>query len=290
MLVFCASSTVSIYILLNTRKCGAMDFRGCFDWLIKPRFNSFSGSCGEDEAFTFKDLALRGVVVLVTTIWLSVFPLYVFIIYMHERNFFSYDFFTQGVFGLHIFVATTALMLLLTSLIFYGFVLSARVSITERVQKGKISWSNWILTWILFLFSAFMHYAIFHFSLAANRPEAMAWLMVTSFFICMFLLCFVGNGVKKNLKNWMAPAAFIIASMYFPFMLRGETANAVSLGMQIFRIGGGVHASITEMNGSDDSIEGELLLLAPNNAYMNNLDGDLIVVPLSERTKITINR
>lgn len=259
-------------------------------WLTKPRLSFFSGSDGVDESFTLKDLVLRGVVVLVSGAWLSILPIYVFIIYMHENNFFSYDFFTQGVFGLHTFVATTALFLFMTSVVFYGFILSTKHSITERNSKGKISWGDRFFTWVLFLVSMVTHFLIFLLSLEVGKPELMVWLMSVSFFVCMFFLCFVGNGAKRNFKNWVAPIVFIVATIYFPFMFRGETSEVVSLGMNVFRVGGGVSAEITGMNVDGGSIEGDLLLLAPNNAYINGIDGELVVVPLSERTKITINR
>lgn len=254
--------------------------------LTKPRLEWMAGSSGVDESFTAKDILARFAVFLVAGVWISSFPVYVFIIYMHERNFFSYDFFTQGIFGLHTFVAMTAFIILLFAMVFYGSILSAKAEVTEKKYKGKSGYRS--LTWFMFLSSALMHYYMFILSLKHGNPFVFIWVVVTSFFVCMFFYSFVGNGFRRNLKNWCAPVLFMVASVYIPFMFREASANAVSVVLMIFKVGGGVHAEIQEMEGGGRLVSGELMLMAPNNAYMKNEKGGLVVVPLSERTTITI--
>lgn len=56
-----------------------------------------------------------------------------FLIYMAEYNFFSYDFFTEGVFGMKLFFVTTSLFLVITSLAVFSPVLL----IIGKIKKTK---------------------------------------------------------------------------------------------------------------------------------------------------------
>src|SRR5690554_5228444 len=71
-----------------------------------------------------------------TSLYFSFIPVFLFLIYMHENSFFSYDFFDRGIFGLKAFFGFIAVFLVLLSFVLYGFV----IPIFKYFLKGELPW------------------------------------------------------------------------------------------------------------------------------------------------------
>lgn len=264
--------------------------KNVFDFLFKPRLLFLSPKKDVDVALRPSQLAIRLVVGLITFVWIGCLPFYLFVIFMHQNNFFSYDFFVDGVFGLKVFTAVISILLVFTSLYFYGFLIIAKLGIQQQSEHGKNNFR--MFTWVAFLLSILTHSVFFRNSLASGNPSWLFWLMAMSLFFCMFIYSFVGHGLKKNSQNWISPIAFVAATILFPFVCQNATSEMISVGLRSFRIGGGMHVDIIDNNSARNDAnsiaKGSLLLLTPKNAYIKNEDNILDIVPISEHTKVHI--
>ncbi|MDH7627287.1 hypothetical protein QHE53_10910, partial [Aeromonas salmonicida] len=259
------------------------------DELLKPRFLFLAPKNEEDIKLTPSQIALRCFIGVITAAWIGFLPFYLFIIYMHENKFFSYDFFVDGVFGLNTFVVVTAILFVFMSLYFYGFILLFKLGIKEQKEKGKNSLR--FLTWLAIIISIMTHYVFFEHAMSANKPQLILWFMSISALLCAFFYSIVGHGFKRSIQNWLSPFIFVAASVILPFWNQDITSEAISMGLRNFNIGGGKHVSIIEMGYSEKtnkSQNGLLILLTPKNAYLKTLDDELIITPISDHTEVKI--
>jgi len=66
--------------------------------LFQPVFESYLPEYKEVK-FSLQQVVIRLLVSSILISWLAFFPIYLFILYMMREKFFSYDFFSEGVFG-----------------------------------------------------------------------------------------------------------------------------------------------------------------------------------------------
>ncbi|XKF15856.1 hypothetical protein LL947_01425 [Halomonas sp. BLK-85] len=259
------------------------------DVLFKPRLLFLAPKRDDEISLKPIQIVVRGVVAFMTAAWIGFLPFYLFVIYMHQNKFFSYDFFVEGVFGLNTFVVAAAILLIFMSLYFYGFVLFAKLGLQEQKEKEENSFR--IITWVFILVSILMHGAFFDLSLRNNKPYLVLWFMSISAIFCMFFYSFVGHGFKKSLQNWLSPVLFVAASIFLPFLKQDITSEVVSMGLRSFNMGGGKSVQIKETTSvAPDKLDerGKLILLTPKNAYIKNSEGMLLIVPISDHTEVTV--
>ena len=262
---------------------------GIINYWLKPRLLCIAPKDDIEESITPMQIGIRILVALITASWISFIPFYLFLIYMYHNDFFSYDFFVEGVFGLNIFIIASALFLVFMSLYFYGFILVAKLGIIEQKKKKKNSY-RWG-AWALFLLSLLMHYFLFIVALSQNKLYMLFWIMGASAIFTTFFYSFIGHGIKYNTKNYLAPILFIAVSILVPFFQQSATSGMVSIGLKGFNMGGGKSISIEDISNKVNprTIEGKLTLLTPNNAYLkSNIDGKLMIVPISSHTIVKI--
>lgn len=259
------------------------------DFFFKPRLLFLAPKRDDEISLKPIQIVIRAFVVFLTAGWIGFLPFYLFVIYMHENKFFSYDFFVEGVFGLNTFVVSTALLLVFLSLYFYGFILFAKLGIQQQKEEGKNGYR--FITWMSILFSVFMHGVFFELSLANDKPYLIIWLMGISVLFCAFFYTFVGRGFKKSLQNWLSPILFVAASIFLPFFNQDVTSEVVSMGLRSFNMGGGKSIQILDKSqNKQETLEetGKLILLTPENAYIKSRDKKLMIVPISDHTKVKI--
>jgi len=259
------------------------------DFFFKPRLLFLAPKRDGEISLKPIQIVIRVFVALITAGWISFLPFYLFIIYMHENSFFSYDFFVEGVFGLNTFIAATAILLIFMSLYFYGFLLFLKLGIQQQKEEGKNGYR--FITWMFILVSILMHGVFFELSLVNDKPYLVIWLMGISAVFCVFFYSFVGHGFKKSLQNWLSPILFIAASIFLPFLYQDVTSEIVSMGLRGFNMGGGKNIQIVDRSQNrqaETKDVGKLILLAPKNAYIKNSDNKLVIVPISDHTEVNV--
>ncbi len=260
-------------------------FRSVWRFLTKPRLVRFGVPCEQDVSISLSQIVLRALIGLFTVSWIGSIPFYLFVIYMHENKLFSYDFFRDGVFGLYTFVFVSSIFIVLLSLAFYGFVIWAKVGLTQLRREGKNHCRG--ITWFFFGISCFMHYIFFLIAMDAGRLTVLLWLMAISAIFCLFFCSFAGHGFKRNAQNWMSPLAFICLSAFLPFANQDVTAEVVAMGLRGFNVGGGKNIVISQKDERSE-IRGKLSLLSPQNAYLKDSKGRLKIVPLTASSTVVI--
>lgn len=257
--------------------------------MLKPRLLYLAPK--PDEEITLKPVQIiaRIFVMIITAAWISFMPLYLFVIYMHQNKFFSYDFFVDGVFGLNTFAVATAILLTSMSLYLYGFILFAKLGIQDKKYNGKNRYRT--ITWIFLLVSVLMHYFLLRISISENKPYLILWVIEISVIFCTFFYSLVGHGLKRNIQNWVSPILFICASIILPFTNQDATSEVVSMILRNFNMGGGQNIQIEERQNNNKELldgAGKLILLTPKNAYIRNDEGKLLILPISDHTEVKI--
>lgn len=262
-------------------------FRKVYDFLFKPRLLFLAPKEDKDIKISKTKITLKLIITIITTIWIGFLPIYLFVIYMLQNKFFSYDFFVEGFFGMTVFVVVTAIALILASLVLYGFLITAKLGLIDTKRK-KTNCFHRMMTYFGILFSITMHFFIFWLSYSRGKLELFYALIIISLLICSLFLPLVGHGLKHNiLQNWLPSFLFIFSTAFLPFAFQDQASAMVSLGLKSFNIGGGNDVTIKRL-GEDTSINGKLLLLSPNNVYLKNGKSRLLIVPISEHTNIEI--
>ncbi|MBB3858481.1 hypothetical protein FHY29_004166 [Xanthomonas arboricola] len=81
---------------------------------------------------------LLAIWMLALLLFILMYSRMLFIILMSEYDFFSYDIFEVGGFGMMVFYATTELMIILSGLMLFGFF----IPLAARMKTGRTPWSD----------------------------------------------------------------------------------------------------------------------------------------------------
>lgn len=255
--------------------------------LFKPRLLFLVSNFDDDVRLEPMQVIMRIIVFIITAGWIGFLPSYLFLIYMRENRFFSYDFFVEGVFGLNTFIVAAAVILVILSFYFYGFFILLKLGLQQQKKEGKNGYR--FAAWVSFFLSVFMHVVLFEFFLEIGKPYFFFWLMGISAIFCALFYSLVGYGFKRSIQNWLSPVLFLAASIILPFMNHGVTAEMISMALRNFNMGGGKNIQIESKNEEVEyKGEGKLILLTPRNAYIESVDEKLLIVPISNHTEITV--
>ncbi|HAS6363964.1 TPA: hypothetical protein RQJ98_004230 [Vibrio vulnificus] len=193
--------------------------------------------------------------------------LLIFLVYMAEYNFFSYDFFIDGIFAMKWFFITTVLFIAVTSVLIYSPVLLWFI----RKKRGVSS----KLLWIFFsLISAvFWWIAICSISTGSDAER-----VIFVLFICIFTCAHIVTLTCYPAKNQFISLAVLISVVVFScFNYPTQVAQIASIGLKSFGVGGDVSISFMDAESSR-KITGKLKLLTPENVYMQTSNSDDISV------------
>jgi hypothetical protein len=235
-------------------------------------------------------------------IYSTILPMLMFIIYMKENSFFSYDFFINGLFGLSIFYYLIVFFIaifsfFLTSSLFFIFEVLIKISphfkyIRRLIKKNKFHYLlNKYRDEIFIAFLFLIINLIIDISLFIKANDA-----IQSFFIFILLVCSSATihisylsfaKVKTKLISLLFTSSIIIFSGLF---FIDKTANLVEFGLQYFGVGGH-DVKINNIDNNATLINGKLLLLSPDNVFIiKELDDNKSILSIVERSNnISIN-
>jgi|GEM_PF-3067464 len=207
-------------------------------------------------------LIIRAALYFVTASWIAFYPAYLLLIHMKVEKFFSYDVFVGGLFGIKSFLFLVFILIAISSIYMWGFVLIFR---NATITKSK---SMWVLGGIFVLVSFLFHILLFYSGLASGKPERIFWLSGLGFVFAVAVSSYLANPLKSLVSNWLAPIAGIVASATLPLFNMGVTSDIVKTGLENFKVGGGVEASVHKVENSEIIKSGSLLLLTPQYVYL----------------------
>jgi len=203
--------------------------------------------------------------ILSTLFFVPNITLIMFLIYMGEHNFFSYDFFIEGVFGMKLFFLTTAIFLFITAIIIYSPIFLA-LAIKKAKKDKKIPKSACLtvffvsgLTWFMIIYKAYNGADLYR----------MAFILGICFFIAGHLATLIFHNAKTQFISLFAVTAGII---FFSVNYPAQSSKAISIGLQAYGVGGDLPISITNSQ-SEAIIKGKLKLITPKNIYFSPENG-----------------
>jgi len=221
------------------------------------------------KSINWKKLGLRIIFFLVSSAWFAVFPVYLFVLYMYERGFFSYEFFIDGIFGLKAFFLTIAILIVIISVYLYGFLVLSRWTYISYVKSGKLSWDIRILFWISLAVAGFFHLWLFSMSLALDNPHLYASFTTMAFILALYACSFIRKSKREGATNWIPSAVFLFVSFSLPIFNTDSVAIALETGLKNFNVGGGKPVVVFD-NESKETVKGSLLLWAPEFVYIES--------------------
>ncbi|WP_324041114.1 hypothetical protein [Aeromonas caviae] len=193
--------------------------------------------------------------------------LLIFLVYMAEYNFFSYDFFIDGIFAMKWFFITTVFFIAVTSVLIYSPILLWFLQ-KKRGVRSKLLWIVFTLISVVFWWSVF-----FSISNGSDSERVMFVL-----FICLFTCAHIVTLTCYPAKNqFISLTALTFAVVFSCFNYPTQVAQIASIGLKSFGVGGDVPISFVDTK-SNLEVVGKLKLLTPENIYMQTSNSNGISV------------
>lgn len=204
-----------------------------------------------------KEFIYRLISIVLSSFILPNIILLLFVVYMSYGNFFSYDFFIDGVFGMKLFFVVTIFTTFIMSLMFTGGIIAI-------LGKKKYQYSILKEWWWVFLLNILILIIFILGALSKLIPwEWFIFLFIISLAICTHLSIMLFYNAKNQLISFII---FMFIISFFTIFLSEQTARLLSMGLKSFGIGGYID---TEIRIKDDKIEkGKLILLTPKTVYI----------------------
>lgn len=233
---------------------------------------------------SWKQIAFRVLFGFIFASWVGFLPTYMVVHYMIDKHFFSYDIFTQGLFGINSFVFVSGVILLFLSFALFGFIPFMWASFYHNRIKKEVN-GHRVAAWSFFVVAVFFHILLF-----VNTVKDIDTYFI---FCCVgltisILPClFIGQPLKKRIFNWIPSFIFIFLTAILPLVSQDTNSRIVSLGLKTFRIGGMVEVSAKSKRSLEELVQGKLILQTPQNLYISD-DKNLVVLPYSNDIFIEI--
>lgn len=198
----------------------------------------------------------------------------IFLVYMLKHNFFSYDFYTDGLFGMKVFTYTLIGVLLLFSLITFGFItlIILRVSKKNRSQKNPIT-TKMIIVATIFnaTMIAFLGYALFN----NGFTEFKFYYFIVLLFLLAYLSVHIGFLITSKPLQQIKAAIFLVGVTILMLAYAHDHITAMlGITLKEFGVGGGINIKV--VNGQQETL-GKLVFLGPKTIYYKTTNNDLVI-------------
>lgn len=229
-----------------------------------------------------KELFFRILTTLLSMLILPHTAIVMFAVYMSQNHFFSYDLFSEGLFGLKIFFAVSAFMIL-----FMGIALTGSVVLLVGKACNKQDFSllnelkNW--WWILLIVNILITLALITSPMENNSK---IYLFVLSFIINIHLGTLIYAKAKVQFLSFLVTTFIVGYSSTLVFAK--EASNLLSLGLDKFQIGG-LNTS-AEVTTDNQVMSGHLILISPEYIYIKDKNGTVTIFPMNNVNKVSVKR
>jgi hypothetical protein len=194
----------------------------------------------------------------------SSFPIVAFIIFMLTNNFFSYDFFTNGVFGLNIFFIVSILMLILMSFFLVGSIIPLFYIFLNHSNKDYDKLTPYLALFVIVLFNIAGNFILYSGDNIDSTYKTI--LLISSILINIHIAITLYASSKAKLHSLVFVGGFLYVMM---ILYHSQTADLVEFGISKFSMGGNKNIIIkSDTNQSSLLIKGKLLLLTPNRIFI----------------------
>ena len=209
-----------------------------------------------------KEIMYRALSIALSSVFFSHIPLLLFLIYMGHYGFFSYDFFSEGVFGLKVFFFITSIITLLMSLALFGWI----IPIVEKWKKGKFNIWQFVG---FFTFNLFFCLIVFISFPKNGDVFGITYIFTIGLFLSIHI-SFLFHAKPNEQFATLIGVIFIITFM--SLHLREQASSMLANGLKSYGMGGGIEVSLMPKMLANEKLNGKLILLSPKNIYIR-LDG-----------------
>ncbi|MDZ4078099.1 hypothetical protein [Hydrocarboniphaga sp.] len=223
----------------------------------------------------------------VLSIGLSIFvitPLFatmMFVFYMAEHGFFSYDFISQGVFGMKLFIVTALLSAAITAAGLYGLPFLGFAAF----KKKPVGWPLWLAFSGLGLIAWFIVFMAVYNGRDVPRVIFMCGITAAmAVHAAITTMCQAKYGFFSLL-------AVAVLAIYLPASCSSQAAQWVGLGLASYGAGG-LSPITVHAKDSKDVVHGKLLLQSPNTLYLvTESSGDApVTFPIANANAFCVGR
>jgi hypothetical protein len=240
----------------------------------------------------WKAAIIRFVLLFVTSSWLAFLPAYVFAIYMHKKHFFSYDLFTNGIFGINTFTFTTILLLVIISFYLFGFLILGKYICYQYIKEGKFYLSLKFQFYLYLAISITINLFVIFSIVSASSKELYITILITAFLIALYINSFIHTDLKKGIVSWKPAFALILVTAILPIIFQDKMVKIVEIGLISFNVGANKKVVVYSGENEKKTTEGNLLFLSPNYIYiqkkLSQTESELHICPNLQNTHIII--
>lgn len=233
------------------------------------------------KELTPKNLLYRFINTIIFSWFLGLYVYIIFLAYMGNYKFFSYDFFeNEGNIAMNIISLSTAYFLILISLLLTGgfVIFFIKKNNNKRYNQNlKLSWNKYLMGLnIIFIFVivSFLYATRNDKSIFADIPWILFLIMI-SIFINFHIVSIFLNSIKTQLLSTILLIGFLIPFIlftYYPY-----TSQLLSISLKTFGINNSKVNIINTIN-KDIKIKGELIFLSPKNIYLIDENKKSIII------------
>lgn len=205
-----------------------------------------------------RELIFRLLSYLLSSLILPNIIILLFVVYMSHSNFFSYDFFIDGLFGMKLFFTVTLFFIFFLSLAMAGGLI---VIIGHYKNSKRFLFNDW---WFIYLINTIflILFLWLPFDNFFKNEIPLTWaiyLILISIALCTHIAMLLFYDAKNQFFSLLI---FIISISLITIYFSKETSKLMSIGLREFGIGGDINTEIT-INGKDKVEKGKLILVAP---------------------------
>lgn len=235
-------------------------------------------------------LLYRITAAVLASIIFSAYPIYIFVIYMWEHKFYSYDVIGEA-FSLGVFFYANLILLVVVSFFLLGSVTTSLMTWKHELSKGtpkRAASKKALLSNVGFIAVNLLTTTLLIAS-AISSDEIGVHLFVAFTSVTMiFLITSLAVGTAK----FYFKALIIVAGLMYCIPLAAPNKAAILLadGLKFFGAGNQkVNLDSTD-KGAPFHISGELTFLSPEHIYLKNDDELLIIIPRRDTLTITYKK
>jgi len=239
--------------------------------------------------FNVKAKTLASILVFIfnNIIFFPLLSMSLFIVYMLKHGFFSYDFFTSGLFGMKVFTYTLVIFLLLLSFLTFGslslFILKKKeVADSVIVDNEKLIESTesrefinkktiWFIAIINVLMITILAVSIFHLGFSIEKLYFFAILLILLIYLAIHIGYVLSGKAKEQIK-----AAIILAGVTIILLVLAHDHVTIMLGSTLRAFGSGGDLQMEVINNKQVT-KGRLIFLGPENIYYKTSDNSLVI-------------
>ncbi len=245
------------------------------------------------KSISVNSLARLGSIILNSVIFFSIVPTLLFLGYMVNEKFFSYDLFSIGFFGISSFYGVIAFFMILFSLFFtlWEFFVTEYVIEADKQKKEENNHQSLFFyiknnfkrdnkTVVNIVFSLIVN--LFFIGLGIYTNESIFWFLIgiCSLITIHFAIVVYANGLTVLYSLFLIFGALVFAGI----TNLSYTASMVKFGMNSFGVGGGQPVIIKTIDKNQTIITGNLILLSPETVFVSTKNQDNYFVHIINRS------